>query len=189
MQKKYSQKIIGTSIMAVFIISLTLAGFSFAQAQFMDNHTSVIDGLVSAKTATTVTLLTSGTEPIVLTIDENTVFTKNMSLDNVLVGGTVNATVKNISGQLVAKVIRINNTTGYGFAGDIVQIHDSKFVSKSEANQTVTVTSDLTTITFHITSSTKFTNTSFAELATGDTLQIHGTDSGTSFLAQHIILQ
>jgi len=189
MQKKYGQKVIGTSIIAAFIISLTLAGFSFAQAQFMDNHTSVIDGLVVDKSTNTVTLSTSGTEDFILTIDSGTVFNKNMSFANVLIGGTINATVRNINGVNVAKVIRINNATGYGFAGEIVQIHDSKFVSKSAAEQTITVKSELTTITFHITPSTKFINTSFDELTEGNTLQIHGTDSGTSFLAQNIILQ
>lgn len=193
MNKIYYKKSIGTLIFAMLIIGISLISFSVAGAKFINNpfNTLNFDGLVDSVSASQITLLTSGTKPItVVLIDGKTNFVGDLEsgdleyLDHVKI-------IAKIDGDIItAKSIKkIDGTTGYGTAGDHVNIVRAVVTGKTDNPETFTVDSGSAIITFYVTSSTKFIKTTFNELDTEDIVHVIGTDSGINFLAKNVILK
>ncbi len=185
MQKKYTRKIIGTFLMFLIIISLSMIGFSYAQAQFLDlKKITNVDGLVDAISATQLTLHTNGSEPIVFQINSHTVFAQNMTYHDIHPGDSINILARVNNHRILAKLIKKNNSAGYGCQGQYVFIRTAH-VSEIGGN-TITVTDNFAVTTFTITASTWFVNVNFGDISIGDRLQISGYDSGSEFLANAI---
>jgi F0F1-type ATP synthase assembly protein I len=185
MQKKYARKIIGTSLMTIMIISLSLVGFSYAQAQFLDlKKIANVDGIIDSISATSLTLHTNGSESIVFNINNHTVFTQNMTYLDFSPGESVKVIAKIRNHVATAKVIKKIGSAGYGCHGDHVFIRTAEITNID--GDTVTISSDLAIITFRISAATWFVNTPFADLVVGDRIQVNGYDSGVEFLANAV---
>ena len=192
MNKVYYKKSVGTLIFSVLIMGIALVGFSVVRAQFINNPNNNLhfDGLVSqiGSLPSHLTLVTSGTEPIVVYVDASTNFAGGLEWIDIDIGDhlKVNADLEN--NRLEAKLIKkIEGGSGYGTAGDVVQIVSAELISKT--SNTFTIDSGAAVITFYVDSATNFIGSDFASLNSGDIIQVKGVDSGTNFLARKVILK
>jgi len=189
MNKIYSKKIIGTFLFSAFVVGVSLAGFSLAGAHFFNGFRNIhFDGIVNTVNTSNfeMILLTSGTDPVTVQINEHTVFTGGLSYEDILLGDHLKVFAKTRDGVNIAKVVRrVDGGTGYGTAGDMVHVSQATVVSKTA--DTFTVDSGTANITFRITSATRFIRTNFSSLSAGDSVMVNGTDSGTEFLAKIVV--
>ena len=181
------KKIVGTLV----LLSLAAVGFFLAapdiRAQFIDPRGSLIfDGTVSSTTPTTVTLLTDGTAPITVNVTNKTVFTGGKKLADLVPGDSVKVIARDTSSNPQARVIQTNaGSGGYGNAGDMAFVANGRITAKTASS--ITVQTDSATVTYRITSSTRFIRSSLASLNIGDRVQIIGRDSGSDFVARFVL--
>lgn len=192
MNKVYYKKSIGTLVFTALIMGVALVGFTMVKAQFFNNPNDNLDfdGLVSAKGPLPfhLTLVTSGAEPITVHANATTIFVDGLEWRHIDVGDHLKVIADLENGRLEAKLIKkIEGGTGYGTAGDAVEIAPSELISKT--SNTFTIDSGAAVITFYVDPLTNFIGSSFANLNLGDVIEVKGVDSGTNFLARRVILR
>ena len=181
----YVKKLFGTSTLITAAASTVLIGAAVAGAQFIDNGNQLIfDGQVASISSSSIEVVTSATDPIIVQITNKTVFLpKNKT---VMAGDDVHIIArKNDDDSLTARVIRNNgDKEGYGKGGQVV-VRDG--VVSEKGSNTFSIDTDITNMTFHVKPSTKFVHTNFATLHTGDHVQVIGHDNGSQFNAKIVI--
>lgn len=119
MNKKYTKKIFGTVIIAIFILSLTMAGFSYAQAQSNGNNKAYkFSGVVKNLTCPgngLLTVDTSNNGTIVFKITDKTTFTRGLDCSDISTYDNVHTIAKKMEDEsYTAKVVQKDNNAGYG---------------------------------------------------------------------------
>ncbi|MCK5416650.1 hypothetical protein KAI92_04450 [Candidatus Parcubacteria bacterium] len=119
MNKKYIKKIVGTSIISVFILSLTLVGYTYAQAQGKgdDNKAYKLSGKVTSENACGTLELDTDGDNVTFEINDKTTFTRGLSCGEIKNGDSVHIISKrNNNGvtDYIAKVVQKDNGAGYG---------------------------------------------------------------------------
>lgn len=205
------KKIIGSLVFLFMILGISLLGYYFVQAKFINSQNLLeFDGLLTNVVSSgdggvsTITLQTSGGE-IKVIADNSTNYVGGLTygdLDDAINDMRLRIVADIAAGKAYAKSIKEISGEGYGFGGDHVQITRAMVIDKSELNATdkwIKVDTGVAIITFHITTSTNFSGTTFEELSyrddgdiyndDGDIVQIHGRDSGNVFLASLVVLK
>jgi hypothetical protein len=188
-KKNYTRKVIGTLVL-VGVLSLGVFGTARAtQAFFLDaGRTLIFDATVASADDDSLTVFTTGTDPIELAITNRTNFAGQLDPGELEPGDSVKIIARQQGGQLVARVIRLNEgVSGYGTSGDTVLVSNATVVAKGA--DTFTVRRNGVDATFHVNGSTRFFRTSFASLAVGQEVTVFGVDSGSSssgFVARHV---
>jgi len=183
-QHTYNKKLIGTSALVVLIGVLVLASATFVEAQFINSGRNIVfDGIVGAVGVSSLTVLTSGTDPIVVEITSKTKFVDGGALSP---GDHVKVWAREGS-DIIARLIKKVDGPGYGYGtdGDPVLVREAEVVSKTATS--LVVESNAGVITFKVTSSTRFVRTNFSYLNVGDEVTVIGQDSGSEFVAQTVI--
>ena len=120
MNKKYTKKIFGTIVMAIFIFSLTIAGFSYAQAKSNnDNRAYKFSGIVTnssdiCSNPGEIIVDTNNNGSISFNITDKTTFTRGLNCDDISENDNVHIISKLKNGSYTAKVIQKDNNAGYG---------------------------------------------------------------------------
>jgi len=112
---KYINKIIGTSVLAVFIFCLTLVGYSYAQAngQGGDNRAYKFEGAVVSITSDEMVINTDdGSEHFYIT--NKTTFTRGADYTDIESGDYVYVISKMTDDGYVANVIQVDSGAAYG---------------------------------------------------------------------------
>lgn len=172
--------VLGVSSMA--ILGLTTDVF----AQFIDVNKNVIaDGVVMAESDNTVTVATSGSEPLVFAINNKTVV--NGDDKAVDVGDGIRAIGQRHGNELVAKVLQMSNdeSVGYGRPGDGAISLKGEVAAVGSDSFTIETTN--ATTTYAVNESTLFVRGSLDQLEVGDKVHVIGMDAGNSFVARVVI--
>lgn len=188
MNKLYRNKLIGTSVFVLMLTGIILAGFSFAEAKFISNKSTInIDGVVAGVSTNTLTILTSGSSAITFEVDNKTKFSFGLDLNDLEVGDQVNVLGKiSTSAYPAAKLVKKwGMGPGYGTTGDNVTVSNAVVAGKTI--DTLTVDNGIILITFQILAATDFVGKSWAELENGDTVNVFGEDAGTGFVARMVV--
>ena len=117
MNKKYTKKIFGTVIIAIFILSLTMAGFSYAQAQSNGNNKSYkFSGEVYSNDCNEQELIVTTSEGnITFELNNKTTFTRGLDCTDIYSEDLVHVIAKKLdNGEYLAKVVQKDNGAGYG---------------------------------------------------------------------------
>lgn len=188
----YKKKLIGTSLFLFMLSSMVLGGFSFANAQFIENFkTIVFDGYVDEFNSNSITLIKPDTYDFVtVLINEDTVYAGQLKFSSIAKGDWLRIVGKTNGNGAVAKVIRRDNNSGYGNSGKVVNIKEAKLTYKDPTGTYFRVSTEAAdNIVFRINPSTKFIFSEFDDLEVDkDILHIIGSDSGNEFLARVVIL-
>lgn len=195
MSKKYSKKLIGTSLLLTIILGAFLISSDKVRAQYMEiMNTVVTDGYVIAVNDSPkgFTLYNAGINILPLKVNDHTNFIgfpDGDNLSDILKSGNwVKVIAKIKDGFAVAKVVKKNGDHGYGNPGIPVVIHDAVIWTKDpDTPDVIIIKSKITDIIITLNISTHFVGQSLDELGVGEKLTVIGTDSGTQFLAKTII--
>lgn len=187
----FYKKLLGTLILILLITGVSFTTYNFVDAKFINTESSLnFDGLVTAVTPSSLTLSTSGTEPIEVLINKKTSFVGKLKFQDIKVGDHLKINAVSSGGSVKAKTVKlVSHGSGYGTIGDRVYIEDAVVTSKNTTKRTITVNSGDAIITIQINISTNFDKTSFSQIKIGDELQVTGTDSGENFIAKDIKLK
>ena len=190
MKGALKKKLWGTALYGALLTAIIVGIGSPALARFMQFGSFVnVDGQVSAVTASTLTVITSGATPITFAIGSHTIFPSGTDLSDIMVGDIVSiSSGARGSANPLARVVRERTGSGYGFTGEQIVVQRAVVIAKTPASFTVEATAS--DITFQVTIGTQFIGVSFASLQVGDQLlYISGRDSGTSFEATTVFVR
>lgn len=177
----YIKKVIGTlALVALLVGGVVAAAPADARATFIDSIFSMtVDGVAGDVSATSLTLFTSGTEPIDIVINNRT----HISRGPVETGDQVRVIAKVRNGVVTATLIKVTGTgPSYGTRGDAVVVDNATVRSKTA--DSFTVESNGAVSTFKVTNATRFFKKTFAQLRVGDEVQVIGRDTGSEFVAK-----
>jgi hypothetical protein len=188
----FTKKFLGTAGIAIAFLATSLIGATSASAYFsIIGKNLQFHAIIESKTADSMTLLTSSTDPIVVNINGKTKY----PFGAVNVGDVVFvvARVKNDS-SVLALIIKKSSSGGpsdiYGTEGDEVTVKKGAF--KQSECPWLRVSNPLgggTTLVFKVTPTTHFVGTTGCEtLADGDTISVTGIDNNEDgFTAKTVI--
>jgi len=190
MLANYKQKIIRTLVYLVLITGFSLTAFNIVQARYIQNRVTLqVDGIIVDLTPDSMTINTAGASNIAVLIDfRRTIFARGLTLADFSLDDRVSIIARSRDSDLVAQMIRklpgTGYGTGYGTAGANVQVLLATVTGKT--GNTFTVFTGTNLVTFQVLSSTRFFRTSFAALAPGDSVTVHGQDNGSQFVARQV---
>jgi hypothetical protein len=174
-QTIFTKKILGTLFILLSAGVIVFTTSSIAHAAFINTQNNVVlDGVVTAVGANTVTVDTDGTPPITFNTTSHTIINGTL---------TPGQHVRVIAHNQTAQTIQIKTTYGAGIS-PVITING--VVTAKTANS-FTINTGTTSVTYQVTGNTHFIRTTFASLAVGNNLIIIGSDNGTNFLAREVI--
>jgi hypothetical protein len=187
-----AKKTVGTAFIGALFVATSFIGISVANAYFVISGKNVeMHAVVQAKTASTLTLLTSSTDPIVVETNSKTKYVGGTPAvgDYVYVVGRVQDG-SNIRALVVKKSQSGGPDDVYGTEGDTVVVDKATFVASTYP--WLRVTSPLgggTTIVFRINNKTNFVGVNgFSNLQPGDILTVSGKDTNQNgFVAKTVV--
>jgi hypothetical protein len=197
------KKIVGTFVFLFMILGISLIGYYFTQAKFINNQNLLeFDGLLTNTLSDngdySISLKTSGAGTITVIANGSTNYVGSLTYGDI--DKAINIPPFNhnmrlrvvadiVGNQAYAKSVKRIDGEGYGFAGDHVQIARATVTGIDIPGKKLIVDSGVAMITFHINNSTGFSGTTFSTLQIGEVVQIHGRDSGSYFLANLVVLK
>ena len=186
----YWKKIFGTSSLLAGVGATVLVGAAVAGARFIDTgHQLIFDAQVVSIDDSSMEVVTSGTDPITVQINNRTVFVPRNS--PVVPGDDVSIIARTGNNDVVtARVVRKTNgnTTGYGYGrGGQVVVNRGEVIAKGSDSFTVDMNG--ADVTFKVNTSTRFVRGNFSSLERGDEVQVIGQDNGTAFIARTVIIR
>jgi hypothetical protein len=180
------KKTIGTlALVAVLAGGVFAVSPADARATFIDSFFNVvIDGVAGDVSGSSMTLFTSGTEPIQVQITGRTRIVRGP----IQSGDQVKVTAKVRNGVVTASVIKVTGEgPSYGTRGDKVVVDKALVVSRT--HDSFTVESNGIVSTFRVTNATRFFKRTQAQLKVGDEVQVIGTDTGRGFVAKIVYVK
>lgn len=188
MQTATLKKTIGT--LGIFSVAsvLLFASVDLVQARFINSRNNLnADGIVGSVGNNEFTLLTAGSDPIEIQVNNRTNFARRTDFDDLSPGDVVQVNARIQNGSVLARTIRIedDDVQGYGTAGDRVLISEGRVTGKS--GNIFTIETRAANISFRVTPSTRFLRTNYAFLNIGDRVYVAGEDTGSDFIAKRVI--
>lgn len=187
MKKTLKAKFLGSALIVMAIVGLSYSTASVASAKLVQKGARVLaTGTVLSVNmdSNQFTFQGTGTDPVSITVTENTNFYGSISgLSDLSAGDLVYIKTRKVDGTNYAdKIKKITQQQAYGHAKVIV--NSAVVVSKTETSLLVTI--GATNTTFQISPETEFTTKSFADLAAGDKVKISANDNGSTYMAKKV---